>query len=209
MAKKDSSFLKLVLSLSIVTVVAASALAAVYGITKDPIDQSKLNKKNNAIKLVQPGFDTQKGVIKEVKVLPEGESDSLTVYISEWDNAFFGAAVETYTNMAFSGRFEIMVGFDKEGKIMGTEVLKANETPGLGDKIDKKKDNFPLQFNGKNPGTMKLKVKKDGGDIDAITAATISSKAFCDAVDRAFKAFQIVVAQYESQKSEPTQVTSN
>ena len=190
MAKKDSSFLKLVLSLSIVTVVAASALAAVYGITKDPIDQSKLNKKNNAIKLVQPGFDTQKGVIKEVKVLPEGESDSLTVYISEWDNAFFGAAVETYTNMAFSGRFEIMVGFDKEGKIMGTEVLKANETPGLGDKIDKKKDaNFSAQFLKKNPTEFNMKVKKDGGDVDAITAATISSRAYCDALTRAHSAF--------------------
>lgn len=210
MAKKDSSFLKLVLTLTIVTIVAATALAAVYGVTKSPIDESKLIKKNNAIKLVQPGFDTKTGKIKEVKILPEGESDSLTVYISEINNQLFGAAIETYTNLAFSGRFDIMVGFNKNGEIMGTEVLKANETPGLGDKIDKKKDDFPLQFHGKNPKNIQLKVKKDGGDIDAITAATISSRAFCDAVERAYKAYQVVLTLYETPSViDSTQVTNN
>lgn len=64
-----------------------------------------------------------------------------------------------------------------------------NETPGLGDKIDKSKSSFPEQFVGKNPGQSSIQVKNDGGDIDAITAATISSRAFCDAVNRAYTAF--------------------
>lgn len=196
MAKKESSFLKLVLSLTLITVVAAVSLAAVFTVTKEPIEKSKIEKKNNAIKLVLPGFDSKNGTIVEKKVLLEGETDSLTLYIASMNNTFYGAAIETYTKKAFSGRFDIMIGFDKNGLVLGTEVLKANETPGLGDKIDKKKDVFSLQFNGKNPTNMNLKVKKDGGDVDAITAATISSRAFCDAIDRANKAFQHVLIEY-------------
>lgn len=192
MAKKESSFLKLVLSLTLISLFAAGALAAVYSITKEPIEKSILAKKSNAIQLVLPGFDSQKGTIKTEKVLIEGETDSVTIYIAEIDKVFFGAAIETFTNKAFSGRFDIMVGIDKEGVILGTEVLKHNETPGLGDKISKTKSDFPNQFNGKNPSKLKLAVKKDGGDVDAITAATISSRAFCDAVDRANKAFLIL-----------------
>lgn len=192
MAKKESSFLKLVLSLTLISLFAAGALAAVYSITKEPIEKSIQAKKSNAIQLVLPGFDSQKGTIKTQKFLIEGETDSVTIYIAELDKVFYGAAIETYTNKAFSGRFDIMVGIDKEGAILGTEVLKHNETPGLGDKINKSKSDFSKQFNGKNPSKMKLAVKKDGGDVDAITAATISSRAFCDAVDRANKAFLIL-----------------
>lgn len=196
MAKKDSSFLKLVLSLTLITVVAAASLAAVYTVTKEPIEKSKLEKKNNAIQLVLPGFDATKGTIIEKKVLMDGDVDSLTLYIAKIDNQLFGAAVETFTKKAFAGRFDIMIGFDKSGNILGTEVLKANETPGLGDKIDKKKSDFAIQFNGKNPSTMKLKVKKDGGEVDAITAATISSRAYCDAIERANKAYQQLLVEY-------------
>lgn len=204
MAKKESSFFQLVFSLTLISLFAASALAAVYSVTKGPIEQSIVEKKSNAIQLVLPGFDSQKGSIKTQKVLIDGESDSVTIYIAELDNKFYGAAVETFTNKAFSGRFDIMVGFDKEGIMLGSEVLKHNETPGLGDKISKTKSEFPNQFNGKNPSKMKLAVKKDGGDVDAITAATISSRAFCDAVDRANKAYLIVKETISSNSIDST-----
>jgi electron transport complex protein RnfG len=71
-------------------------------------------------------------------------------------------------------------------------VISHAETPGLGDKMEKKKGSFSLQFSGKNPAVYQLSVKKDGGDVDAITAATISSRAFCDAVNTAYQAFLIV-----------------
>ena len=77
-----------------------------------------------------------------------------------------------------------------EGNILGNEVLEMGETPGLGDKIDKTKSDFSRKFISKNPADFKLKVKKDGGDVDAITAATISSRAFCDAVQRAYNGFR-------------------
>jgi len=99
-------------------------------------------------------------------------------------------AINTFTNEGFSGNIELMVGFLEDGTIYNTAVLSHKETPGLGDKMDKKKSNFPDQFSGKNPAEFNLKVKKDGGDVDAITAATISSRAFCDALTRAYKTLE-------------------
>ena len=84
----------------------------------------------------------------------------------------------------------MLVGFLPDGTIKDIAVLENKETPGLGDKMLKSKSNWSTQFEEKNPANFKLKVKKDGGDVDAITAATISSRAFCDAVQRAYNALE-------------------
>lgn len=187
MAKKESTLLQLILSLTLIAIVAAVALAAVYTVTKEPIEASQNSKKNDAIQLVLPDFD---GKVQDMEMAAaEGEQPVLLHMAYDKKGDLYGAAVETYTNIAYSGSFTIMVGFDAEGTITGTEVLLMNETPGLGDKIDKSKSSFPEQFVGKNPGQSSIQVKNDGGDIDAITAATISSRAFCDAVNRAYTAF--------------------
>ena len=81
-----------------------------------------------------------------------------------------------------------MVGFDESGNILDVSVLEHKETPGLGTKMDD--DKFKEQFRGKNPEEFNLEVKKDGGEVDAITAATISSRAFSDGVQRAYDALQ-------------------
>lgn len=209
MEKKESSLLKLILSLTLISLFAAAALAAVYSVTKEPIEKAIVAKKNDAIQLVLPGFDFEKGEVKMQKVLIEGdtdEADSVTLYIAEIDNLFYGAAIESFTNIAFNGRFDIMVGIDKDGTVLGTEVLKHNETPGLGDNINKTKSNFSKQFKGINLTKKRLLLKKvgerGGGDNDdivvAITAATISSTAYCDAVERANKAFLMIKGSYDS-----------
>jgi electron transport complex protein RnfG len=81
-----------------------------------------------------------------------------------------------------------MVGFLADGSIFNIAVVSHSETPGLGDKMDISKSNFSVQFKGKNPEDFQISVKKDGGDVDAIAAATISSRAYCDAVLRAYNA---------------------
>ncbi len=184
--KKNESLLKLTITLFLISIIAALGLAGVYSITKEPIEKAQSSKKENAIKSVLKDFE---GELKAIAVLPETGSDSVKIYLAFQHDTLFGAAVETYTDKAFSGTFDIMVGFDAQGTILGSEVLRMAETPGLGDKIDKNKNLFPLQFNGKSPSTFKLKVTKDGGDVVAITAATISSRAFCDAIDRAYSSF--------------------
>ncbi|MCL2245516.1 MAG: RnfABCDGE type electron transport complex subunit G [Lentimicrobiaceae bacterium] len=197
MSKKENSIWQLITALTSITVVATIALSCVYLATKEPIKQIKIAKDNAAKVMVLPGFDPASGVFVQTKALPEGLKDSLTVTLAYMNNQLFGAAVATHTNIAFSGRFDIMVGFDHEGNILNTEVLGHQETPGLGDKIDKKKDKFPLQFAGRTPKEKPLSVRKDGGDIDAITAATISSRAFCNAVNYAYQAYQMVLQDAE------------
>lgn len=189
MAKKESTLTQLALTLTIITVIAGVALASVYSVTKAPIDAAQQAKKDQAIAKVLPGF---KGELKDCKYLIEGDKDSITVHLAYQDGELVGAAVETYTGKAFSGRFDIMVGINAEGNISGTSVLKHSETPGLGAKIEDSESNFIKQFEAKNPETFSLKVKKDGGDVDAITAATISSRAYCDAIERAFIAYNNV-----------------
>ena len=185
-SKRESNFINMVSTLFMVSAIAALALGGVYTVTKEPIALAKKKKLEAAIKTVLPNFDTLQ---MEKIALGDGE-DSLIFYTASKDKKIIGTAVKTYTMDGFMGKIELMVGFLEDGTINNTAVVSHKETPGLGDKMDVKKDKFPLQFMGKNPANFKLEVTKDGGDVDAITAATISSRAFCDAVDRAYIAFK-------------------
>ncbi|MCD4684056.1 MAG: RnfABCDGE type electron transport complex subunit G [Bacteroidales bacterium] len=195
MAKKESSFINMVLTLFVVTAVAALALGGVYNITKEPIAIAKRLKIERAIGEVLPEFDS----VVETKILPEGGKDSLTFYEASKQGEVVGTAIRTYTDNGFSGRFWIMVGFVNGDVISGTSVLEHKETPGLGDKMDKSKAEWSRQFDGKNMNEFKLLVTKDGGDVDAITAATISSRAFCDAAQRAYDELKNQDTRYKNQ----------
>ncbi|MCF8336079.1 MAG: RnfABCDGE type electron transport complex subunit G [Bacteroidales bacterium] len=187
MANKESTFTNMVLTLFIVTLAASTTLGFIYELTREPIAKAKLRKKNMAIRQVVPEFSNQPNN-DSYKVAVEG--DSLQIYPAEQDGELVGLAVSSFTDQGFSGRIRIMVGFKSDGTINNISVLEHAETPGLGDKIEKAKSDWSTQFNGKNPENFDLQVQKDGGDVDAITAATISSRAYCDAVQRAYKAFQ-------------------
>lgn len=193
MTAKKESLLRLVVVLTAIALVAGLALTGVYALTKEPIETAQAAKKQEALNKVLPGF---KGEIKDITTKDADGEDILVHLAVNPDGSLFGAGVETYTKKAFAGRFDLMVGFDTTGTILNTEVIKAGETPGLGDKINKDKSDFALQFSNRNPKDFKLVVKKDGGDVDAITAATISSRAYCDAVQRAYDVFMKVKEDY-------------
>jgi len=186
MAKKESNFKNMVLTLFMVTFIASAALGYIYELTKGPIAASKLAKQNNAIKQVVPEFDNEPGK-ESYKMGVDG--DTLEFFPAKNDGELVGTAVSTFTNKGFSGNIKIMVGFLPDGTIHNISVLEHKETPGLGDKMQKSKSDWSVQFNGENPADFKLKVTKDGGDVDAITASTITSRAFCDAVERAYNAY--------------------
>jgi electron transport complex protein RnfG len=120
-------------------------------------------------------------------VKSERVSDSIEIYPAYLKNQFVGAAVIGLTDKGFSGLVKIMIGFKPSGDIENVVVLEQKETPGLGTRMTE--DKFLQQFKGVNMSTFKLKVKKDGGDVDALTGATISSRAFCDATQTAYDAF--------------------
>jgi electron transport complex protein RnfG len=186
MAKTESTLKNMVLSLTLIALGASACLGFVYELTKGPIEMSALNRKLEAIKQVVPDFNNNPN--EEMFRLPTGEGDSLEIYPAKKDGEITGYAVNTYSNLGFSGYIGLMAGFKPDGTIISVSVLSQKETPGLGSKMTD--PGFKNQFNDMNPVDYKLKVKKDGGSVDAITAATISSRAFCDAVQRAFNTLQ-------------------
>ena len=186
MAKTESTFRNMTLSLTLISLVASACLGLVYEFTKAPIELTNLNKKVNAIKAVVPEFSNNP--YNEMFRLPTGEGDSLDIFPAKKDSIIVGYAVTTYTKNGFSGNITIMAGFKPDGSIVNITVLEHKETPGLGTKMTL--PSFKDQFIGKNPSDFKLKVKKDGGPVDAITAATISSRAFCEAVQRAYNTLE-------------------
>lgn len=175
----------MIISLSLISAILSAALGITYLLTKGVIDNVEKKNINAAIQLVVPAFDNDP-VSEQFKI--NNGTDTFLCYPARKGGVAVGYAVKSYTEKGFAGHIALMVGFSPDGTITNTSVLEHRETPGLGTRMTESK--FKNQFNGKNPNSYNLKVKKDGGDVDAITAATISSRAFCDAVSNAFKAFQ-------------------
>ena len=133
-----------------------------------------------------PKGDIKIGKAVEVKL--DGYEDTFVVYPAKKGGDLIGCAIETYDNNGYGGKVRSMVGLNAEGKVINYSVLEANETPGLGAKVS---DWFKTKgdIRGKDPAGEGFKVKKDGGEIDAITAATITSRAFLASVKSAYQAF--------------------
>lgn len=178
----------MVLVLTSITLVAAVALGSVYNLTKEPIEASKRAKKENAIKEVLPPYDR---LDEEEMVQIEGLADPFYVYKAYQGEEFVGAAVQTYSKNGFSGEIKVMVGFDIKGNIVNYSVLEQKETPGLGTKMVDwfKTEKGNQDIRGMNGAKNKIAVSKSGGEVDAITAATISSVAFLEAVRFAYSAY--------------------
>lgn len=205
MAKLESSFKNMVLALFLVTFIASGALGFVYELTKEPIRMVEINNINNAISNIIPEYDNNPF---EDMFKVATEKDSLVFYPATLNGETIGMAVETWTMKGFTGLIKLMVGFDMEGKIIDIVVLFHAETPGLGDKIKKDKSDFSLQFIGQDPATFKLSVRKDNGEVDAITASTITSRAYCDAVQRAYDKFMETTSSTPDSDPEANQHTS-
>ncbi len=183
MEKLNSSFKNMVLSLTLISLVAAGALAAVFLVTEEPIETQKTEKQTRAIGSVLPDIDG--------RVIAEGkQAGDYTCYEAYAGDSLIGVAIETQSN-GFGGPIRLMVGFDAEGNIVNYEVLEQQETPGLGTHIVEwfKTNKNHQSVLGLNPKQANLSVSKDGGEVDAITAATISSRAFLKAINSACNAY--------------------
>lgn len=176
-----------------ITLIASAGVGVVNMITEEPIEVAN---KNTATALIQ-------------QVLPEGveisPADTLlnikgnVVYVCvgtrDGEVAGYAVAAPSLTKDGFNGKVSLMVGFKPEGEIYNICVLQQNETPGLGTNMAVEGNKLYQSFfdkqtgEGKNPGNMKLEVTKDGGDVDALTAATISSRAYVNAVTTAYAAY--------------------
>lgn len=176
------------LVLGSITIIAGLSLGSVFEATKEPIALAKSLKKELAIKNVVPAFDNMPGQDSlSVKVT---DGSKLMIYPAKKAGVLVGAAVESTSSKGFGGEVKIMIGFDTNGQIVDYSVLEHKETPGLGTKMDPWFRTGKGDIRKKVPGKNKMTVSKDGGEIDAITAATISSRAFLDAVNKGHEGFE-------------------
>jgi len=180
MAKKlESNFANMIIVLSLIGVLSGGALYLVHQGTAPLIEENALNKVREGIVLASekgltqtPDNDPLEDVItqEESKIYPLKKGDLVLGYVVESRAPGYG------------GDVVVMAGYSPSGEIWETLVLSHQETPGLGSNISG--EGFRLQFRGVNPQRMIFQVKKDGGDVDALTAATVSSRAYAHAVDR-------------------------
>jgi electron transport complex protein RnfG len=192
-----STLPNMILSLTIICSISALLLGGAYLLTKPQIESRTSEKQVSAVRAVLPPFDNQPlaeatWLGKSGQVLERTDADAplaLTkVFPATMQGTSVGWAVMSYSDRGYAKRIVTMTGFLPDGRINSIQVMEQGETPGLGTKITEAR--FLDQFSGKNPATSRIVVRKDGGDIDAITAATISSRALCDAVTRSYAALE-------------------
>ena len=182
----QSSFKNMSLCLFVICLVCSGLLAGVYALTKEPIDAAAKAKNEAAIKEVLP--ETAVTIEEERTVEYNGGTYTYNLAYDE-KGEVVGCAINVIP-VGFGGPIIIKVGFDKNGIIWNTKVLSQAETPGLGAKCVE--PSFSDQFKGFDPAAKKLSVKKDGGDVDAITASTITSRAYASGVALAAKVFHAI-----------------
>ena len=215
MKKLESSLKNMLLVLTLVSALAALLLAVVNNMTSTTIAKINEEALSEGIKKV-----LNIGAEEQITVA-EKTVDSYVVFEVTRDGQWIGTAVKSTDKSGFGGDIEVLVGFNEAGKILGYEVLKHAETPGLGARAGEwfctatsgevKVVGFLSKIFFGNPDPAgshniigrdiaqgELKVSKDGGDIDAITASTITSRAFLNAVNNAYKVFKGNVSDVNS-----------
>ena len=190
MKKLESSLLNMVLVLTSVAVIMGGILAFVNHLTEGPIIEQKAKALADGIKSVMGVDEITVSNTDTVRQNVAGKELTYVIYqTKDAKGNDLGAAVESTTG-GFGGDLKVLVGFDPEGKILGYTLLEHAETPGLGAKADKWfQKGEKGDIIGKSPAEP-LVVSKDGGQVDAITASTITSRAFLLAVNNAYNAYK-------------------
>ncbi len=187
MSNKSISFVSMTLSLGLFCLFSGLLLAWFHAITRQPIADAEMRQRELAVGEVLPSYDNSP-IAGAVKVAVG--ADSFMVYPAYLDDKLVGAAVESFSFDGFAGEIRVIFGFDAAGTVVGYKVLAHAETPGLGDKMGQWfRSEGSRSVIGLDPAAPTSKLSKDGGQIDGITAATITSRAFVSAMALARQAF--------------------
>ena len=192
-----SSLKNMVLMLFVIAMVCSSAVVAVNDMTQEPIRKAQEQKVVAALKKVLPEFDNSPEKV---------ERGGCYVYEATLGGEVVGYAVESTSPNGFNGDVTLMVGLLVDGTIYNIEVLAQSETPGLGANMKSAGNPLLRSFKGKKPAEMTMTVKKDGGDVDALTAATISSRAYSEAVAFAYGVFKEIAEEAKASAVNPAEV---
>ncbi len=192
-----STLINMVLVLFAITAIASASVGGIYILTKEPIAIATENAKKEALAQVLPSFEETTMTNLTIDDL------NIELYTATSGGEVVGYAINTATMSGFSGLFRLMVGVDTEGKLLNVNVLSHSETPGLGSKMADEGNSLLSSVKDKKLSDINWAMSKNGGDIDALTAATISSVAYADALKRAMDAYNQVANQTtECQKGE-------
>ncbi len=192
MEKLKSSIQNMVIVLTSVSLIAALVLAWVNKITTEPIRQQAINEINNGIKDVMGTSSLKVTKTDTIAINNDGTENVYVIHNAETANGKpLGAAIESSV-MGFGGDLKVLVGLSSDFKVLGYKILQSSETPGLGQKADKwfQKDGKGNVIGRQLSDDKPLSVSKDGGDVDGITSSTITSRAFLNAVNQAYKAYR-------------------
>ncbi len=184
MARIESTFRNMVIALTTIALVSALLLGLTHLQTAERIAENQAARQRAAIEQVLPEFDNDP--MEEAYELDRFER--LRFHPATLNDDPVGLAVHSYTGRGYGGDIEVMVGFTLDGTISGVQIVQHSETPGLGDGITRER--FLEQFREMDPDEVDLRASADGGDIDTITAATVSTRAVADAVQRAVEAYE-------------------
>lgn len=192
MKKLESTLGNMILSLGLIGIVAGGLLGGMYAITKKPIAEAEKRQLTESIAEVTPPFDNSPEEDCDTVVI---DKKNFVIYPAMEGEKLNGAAVLGYTMEGFSGEVAVLCGFEADGTIKDYRVIRHAETPGLGAKMEEwfHDPTGARSVIGKNPSVQNFYVTKDkekNGEIDGITAATISSRAFLGVMRQAYDAYR-------------------
>jgi electron transport complex protein RnfG len=194
---KSMGFNSIVLALF--ALVTSLILATTNELTYERIEQSEREAAQRALLEIIPLERHDNDMLMDVQPVPEqywatlGLKKGGSIHIARDQGQPVAAIIPAVTPDGYSGAISMIIGINFNGSIAGVRVVEHRETPGLGDKVDLKKSDWILSFNGKslvNPQADGWRVKKEGGEYDAFTGATITPRAVINQVLKTLQYFE-------------------
>jgi len=189
--------LRVGLLLGLFAVVATTLVALTESSTREQIRENEREALLSGINALIPHEQYDNAILQDKIVLDAtealGTEEATTVYRARKQGSDVAVILTAIAPNGYSGKIKMLIGIYADGRLAGVRVIDHKETPGLGDKIDEKKASWILQFEGlslTSPNADKWKVKKDGGEFDQFTGATITPRAVVDAVKRSLEYFR-------------------
>lgn len=179
------------LSLAAVALITCTALVIAHQATRQAIVDAEERDLQNSLGEVLPAGFADNNLLQDTLQIASGNGAPLTIYRSRKHGAVNGAVFQTAAR-GYAGDIAVLIGVDAGGTLLGARVVKHQETPGLGDKIEAAKTRWIDDFTGKSltsPPTEKWGVKKDGGVFDQFAGATITPRAVVKAVKQGLDFF--------------------
>ncbi|NMT65390.1 electron transport complex subunit RsxG [Marinobacter orientalis] len=197
MAAITQSIRRSAIGLGLFAVITGGTIAVTQVFTEERIQEQAARAEAQALFEIIPESEHTNDLLRDTVQLPASErlaqSGPVTVWVARKDDQPVGMIMPIVAPDGYSGKIHLLVGVDMQGTILGVRVTSHRETPGLGDRIETRKSDWIRSFEGKSlgqPPHREWNVKKNGGEFDQFTGATITPRAVVKAVQKALIYFR-------------------